>query len=64
MTDPIVRQILGLDDPKPRNTQRHKGVMCFDHKTGGTVQVMTADSYERNKQYYVPTKGRSAMKRY
>ena len=64
MTDPIVRQILGLDDPKPRNTQRYKGVMCFDHKTAPSIQVMTADSYKRNKQYYVPTKGRSAMKRY
>jgi hypothetical protein len=64
MTDPIVRQILGLDDPKPRNTQRYKGVMCFDNKTAPSIQVMTADSYNRNKQYYVPTKGRSAMKRY
>lgn len=64
MTDPIVRQILGLDDPKPRNIQRYKGVMCFDHKTAPSIQVMTADSYNRNKQYYVPTKGRSAMKRY
>ena len=64
MTDPIVRQILGLDEPKPRNTQRYKGVMCFAHKTAPSIQVMTADSYKRNKQYYVPTKGRSAMKRY
>ena len=64
MKDPIVRQLLGLDDPKPRNPQRYKGVMCFDHKTAPSIQVMTADSYNRNKQYYVPTKGRSAMKRY
>ena len=64
MKDPIVRQLLGLDDPKPRNTQRYKGVMCFDYKTAPSIQVMTADSYNRNKQYYVPTKGRSAMKRY
>ena len=64
MKDPIVRQLLGLDDPKPRNTQRYEGVMCFDHKTAPSIQVMTADSYKRNKQYYVPTKGRSAMKRY
>ena len=64
MTDPIVRQILGLDNPKPRNTQRYIGVMFFDHKTAPSIQVMTADSYNRNKQYYVPTKGRSAMKRY
>ena len=64
MKDPIVRQLLGLDEPKPRNTQRYKGVMCFDHKTAPSIQIMTADSYKKNKQYYVPTKGRSAMKRY
>ena len=64
MKDPMVRKILGLDEPPPRNTQKYKGVMCFDHKTAPSIQVMTADSYNRNKQYYVPTKGRSAMKRY
>ena len=64
MKDPMVRKILGLDEPPPRNTQKYKGVMCFDHKTAPSVQIMTADSYKRNKQYYVPTKSRSAMKRY
>ena len=65
VTDPNLRKILGLDEPPPRNTEKYKGVMCFDHKTGGSVQVMTAESYERNKKYYVPRKGcRSVMKRF
>tara|TARA_S200002703_G_C3763774_1_gene235128 strand:- start:26 stop:232 length:207 start_codon:yes stop_codon:yes gene_type:complete len=63
--DKSVRDILGLDDPEPRNTEKYKGVMTFDHKTGGSIQVMTADSYKRNKKYYVPRKGcRSVMKRF
>lgn len=65
VTDPNLRKILGLDEPPPRNKEKYKGVMCFDHKTGGSVQVMTAESYERNKRYYVPRKGcRSVMKRF
>ena len=63
--DKNLRMVLGLDSPPPRNTERYKGVMTFDHKTGGSVQVMTAESYERNKKYYVPRKGcRSVMKRF
>ena len=60
-----LRKILGLDEPPPRVTEKVRGVMTFDHKTGGSVQVMSAESYERNKKYYVPRKGcRSVMKRF
>ncbi len=60
-----LRKILGLDDPPRRVTEKGRGVMTFDHKTGGSVQVMSAESYERNKKYYVPRKGcRSVMKRF
>ena len=52
VTDPNLRMILGLDNKPPRNKEKYKGVMTFDHKTGGSVQVMTAESYERNKKYY------------
>ena len=44
-----LRDILGLDEPPPRVTEKVRGVMTFDHKTGGSVQVMSAESYERNK---------------
>ena len=60
-----IRDILGLDVPPPRVTEKVRGVMTFDHKTGGSVQIMSAESYERNKKYYVPRKGcRSVMKRF
>ena len=60
-----IRDILGLDVPPPRITEKVRGVMTFDHKTGGSVQIMSAESYERNKKYYVPRKGcRSVMKRF
>ena len=60
-----LRDILGLDEPPPRVTEKVRGVMTFDHKTGGSVQIMSAESYERNKKYYVPRKGcRSVMKRF
>jgi len=32
---------------KPR-----KGIMVFDGKTGGELQVMNADFFENNKQYF------------
>ena len=60
-----LRDILGLDEPPPRITEKVRGVMTFDHKTGGSVQIMSAESYARNKKYYVPRKGcRSVMKRF
>lgn len=63
--DKSIRDILGLDNPPPRVTEKVRGVMTFDHKTGGSVQVMSADSYKRNKKYYVPRRGcRSVMKQF
>ena len=60
-----VRKILGLDNPPPRVMERVRGVMTFNHKTGGSVQVMSAESYKRNKKYYVPRRGcRSLMKQF
>ena len=39
-----LRKILGLDEPPRRVTEKVRGVMTFDHKTGGSVQVMSAES--------------------
>ena len=64
ITDPNVRKILGLDEPPARNTVPYKGVMTFDHKTGGSIQVMSAESYERNKKYYIPNGPRSCVKNF
>jgi hypothetical protein len=38
--------------------------MCFDHKTGGELQIMSADLYEREKKYYIPNGARSAVKNF
>ena len=65
ISNPELRKILGLDEPTPRVTEKVRGVMTFDHKTGGSVQVMSAESYKRNKKYYVPRRGcRSVMKQF
>lgn len=41
-----------------------KGIMSFDHKTGGELQVMSADLYDREKKYYIPNGARSAVKNF
>lgn len=28
-----------------------KGNMCFDHKTGGTIQVLTPDEFRQHRKY-------------
>jgi len=44
---------------KPR-----KGIMVFEHKTGGTLQTMSADYYDKNKKYFVANGARSVMKNF
>lgn len=44
---------------KPR-----KGIMVYEHKTGGTLQTMSADFYEKNKKFFVPNGTRSVMKNF
>jgi|13_taG_2_1085334.scaffolds.fasta_scaffold295935_2 hypothetical protein len=63
--DKNVRAILGLDAPEPREiTKNRRGVMIYGHKTAGTLQVMTNESWERNKDYYVARGARSAVKNF
>ncbi len=65
VTDKNVRAILGLDEPEPREiTKNRRGVMIYGHKTAGTLQVMTNESWERNKDYYVARGARSAVKNF
>lgn len=65
VTDKNIRAILGLDEPKPREiTKNRRGVMIYGHKTAGTLQVMTNESWERNKDYYVARGARSAVKNF
>jgi len=44
---------------KPR-----KAFMAFDHKTGGEIQIVSADYYEANKKYFIPMGARSAVKNF
>ncbi len=65
VNDKNVRAILGLDAPEPREiTKNRRGVMIYGHKTAGTLQIMTNESWERNKDYYVPRGARSAVKNF
>ena len=63
--DANTRAILGLDNPPPREkTRNRKGVMVYGHKTAGSIQVFTNESWERNKKYYVPNGPRSTVKNF
>jgi hypothetical protein len=44
---------------KPR-----KGIMCHDHKTGAEIQIMSADFFDKNKDYFIPIGARSAVKNF
>jgi hypothetical protein len=38
--------------------------MAFDYKTGGEIQIVSADFYEANKKYFIPNGARSAVKNF
>ena len=38
-----------IEENKPATTGKVKGAMIYDHKTGGTLQVMREDKYEEFK---------------
>ena len=63
--DANIKEILGLNATLPRETTRNrKGVMNYGHKTAGSIQVFTNESWERNKKYYVPNGPRSCVKNF
>ena len=42
-----------------------KGFLSFHHKTGGVLQVMSAEDYDKNKKYFIPNgNGRSCVKNF
>lgn len=60
-----VRAILGLDTSPTREVVRNrKGVMVYGHKTAGSIQVFTNESWQKNKKYYVANGPRSAIKNF
>ena len=46
------------------DVERPRGVRIWDHKTGGDIQIMSADSWKQNKDYFVPRGPRSAVKNF
>ena len=46
------------------NIQKKKGRMVYFHKTGGQIEVMSAQSYEENKKYFVPQGVYSSVKNF
>jgi hypothetical protein len=60
-----LRAILGLDNAPIREvTRNRRGVMNYGHKTAGSIQIFTNESWERNKKYYVPNGPRSCVKNF
>ena len=62
-TDKQIRDLLGLDQPAPRCDTPYRGVMVYDHKTAGCIQVMDASTYSNWKGYQPGRFGRSAVKK-
>jgi hypothetical protein len=48
----------GPDIPKP------KGRQVYGHKTGCEIEIHTAESWERNKKYFIPSGARSCVKNF
>ena len=44
------------------NVQRVRGRMIYEHKTGGYIELMSANSYTDNKKYFHRKANRSIMK--
>ena len=46
------------------DVERPKGVMIYSHKTGGEIEIHSADSWRDKRKYYVPNGARSAVKNF
>jgi len=44
--------------------QEIKGRMVYSHKTGGEIEIMSAESFEENKKYFQPQGARSCVKNF
>jgi len=48
----------GPDVPRP------KGRQVYGHKTGAEIEIHSADSWNRNKKYFIPNGARSCVKNF
>ena len=64
MSNELIADILGLLPPKVKpKVEKYKGVMIYDHKTAGSIQVMDATAYGNWKGYQPGRYGRSSVKK-
>jgi hypothetical protein len=69
-TQEQVKKLIALGIlPDPNYVPREKtanrfGVMVWDHKTAGTCQVMSGDSFNKAKQYMAQPGHRSGIKKF
>jgi len=41
-----------------------KGRMVYSHKTGGEIEIMSTESWDANKKYFIPNGPRSSVKNF
>jgi len=46
------------------DVERPKGVMIYSHKTGGEIEIHSAEAWKENRKYYVANGARSAVKNF
>ena len=60
----LIEDILGLLPPKVKpEVMPYRGVMIYDQKDAGSIQVMDAEAYGNWKGYQPGRHGRSAVKK-
>lgn len=60
----LIKDILGLVPPKVKpEVMPYRGVMIYDQKDAGSIQVMDAEAYSNWKGYQPGRHGRSAVKK-
>jgi hypothetical protein len=72
MIDPKIQRLIDMGiftDPnaikQPRETERNRfGRMIYGHKTAGQIEILTKDTFEETKRYYVANGARSAVKNF
>jgi hypothetical protein len=46
------------------DVSRPKGRMVYGHKTGAEIEILSAESWNENKKYFIPNGARSAVKNF
>ena len=49
---------------KCSDVEKYSGHMVYPHKTGGEIEVLSAESYNENKKYFIPHGTHSCVKNF